>query len=96
MVAAKKAALAAALATTEASHHTKAYAKLSVPTFPKGGEMTNWIYALGTGVVAAGFYGDELEVTWRRECWSKSFDQLESSDLDGAKEQIRWTRFAFS
>ena len=89
MVAAKKAALAAALATTEASHHTKAYEKLSVPAFPKGGEMTTWIYSLGTGVVAAGFYGDELEVTWLREFWSKSFDQLESSDLEGAKEQIR-------
>ena len=95
-VAATKAALAAALATTEASHHTKAYEKLSVPSFPKGGEMTNWIYSLGTGVVAAGFYGDELEVTWLRECWSKSFGQLESSDLDGAKDQIRWKRLDFS
>ena len=35
VAAAKKAALAAALATTEASHHTKAYEKLSVPPFPK-------------------------------------------------------------
>lgn len=55
VAAAKKAALAAALATTEASHHTKTSEKLSVPAFPKGGEMTNWIFSLGTGVVAAGF-----------------------------------------
>ena len=96
VAAAKKAALAAALATTEASHHTKAYAKLSAPSFPKGGEMTNRIYSLGTGVVAVGFYGDELEVTWIRECWSKSCDQLGSSDLDGAKDQIRWKRLDFS
>ena len=96
VAAAKKAALAAALATTEACHHTKASEKRSVPSFPKGGEMTNWIYSLGTGVVAAGFYGDGLEVTWIRECWTKSFDQLESSDLDGAKEQIRWKRLDFS
>ena len=68
--------MAAALASSEASHTTKAYEKLSVPAFPKGGAMTNWIYSLGTGDVAAGFYGDELEVTWLRECWSKSFDQL--------------------
>ena len=54
--------------------------------------MTNFIYSLGTGVVAAGFFGDELEVAWLRECWSKTFDQLESSDLDGAKYQIRWKR----
>ena len=58
--------------------------------------MTNWIYSLGTGVVAAGFYGDELEVAWLRECWSKSLDQLECSDPEGAKEQIRWKRFDFS
>ena len=63
-----------------------------MPSFPKSGEMTNWIYSLGTGVVAAGFFGDELEVAWLRECWSKTFDQLESSDLDGAKYQIRWKR----
>ena len=55
VAAAKKAALAAALATTEASHHTKTSENLSVPAFPKGGEMTNWIFSLGTGVVAAGF-----------------------------------------
>ena len=55
VAAAKKAALAAALATTEASRQTKAYGKLSVPSFPKIGEMTNWIYSLGTAVVAAAF-----------------------------------------
>ena len=43
-----------------------------------------------------GAYGDELEVTWLRECWSKSFDQLECSDLDGVKDRIRWKRFDFS
>ena len=43
-----------------------------MPSFPKSGEMTNWIYSLGTGVVAAGFFGDELEVAWLRECWSKT------------------------
>ena len=96
MVVAKKAALAAALATAEASHHTKAYEKLSAPSFPKCGETTNWIYSLGTGVVAAGFYGDEFGVTWLRECWSRSFDQLECSDLEGAEDQMRWQRLDFS
>ena len=58
--------------------------------------MTNFIYSLGTGVVAAGFYGDELEVTWLRECWVKTFNQLQCSNLDGAKDQIRWKRLDFS
>ena len=35
-------------------------------------------------------------MTWLRECWSKLFDQLESSDLEGAKDQIRWKRLGFS
>ena len=51
--------------------------------------MTNWMYYLSTGIVVAGFFGDELEVTWLRECWAKAFDQLESSYLDGAQDQIR-------
>ena len=58
--------------------------------------MTNWIYSLGPGVVAAGFYGCELEVAWVRECWPKSFDQLECPDLDGVKDRIRWKRFDLS
>ena len=88
VAAAKKAALAAALATTEASHHTKAYEKRSEPPFPKGGEMTNWIYSLGTGDVAAGFYGDELEATWLRECWSNRVISLKALTLMVPRSRI--------
>ena len=80
--AARKAAQAAAAAATEHSQNNKAYAKLSVPSFPKSGEMTNWVYSLGAATVVSGCYGDELEVRWPRERWSKSFDELECSDVD--------------
>ena len=63
---AKKAALGAALASSEASHRTKANEKLSVPSFPKSDEMTNWVCALGVATVVSGFIGDELEVKWLR------------------------------
>ena len=42
--AAQKAALVATLASSESSHSTKAYEKLSMPSFPKSGDMTNWMY----------------------------------------------------
>ena len=83
--AAKKAALAAALASSEASHNTKTYEKLNAPSFPKSGEMTNWMYSLSTALVAAGLCG-----------WTKAFDQLECSSMDGAKDQIRWKRLDLS
>ena len=54
--------------------------------------MTNWRYSLGTATVVSGCYGGELEVTWLRECWKKSFDDLVCYDLIGTKEQIRWKR----
>jgi hypothetical protein len=88
--AARKAAQAAATAATEHSQNNKAYEKLSVPSFPKSGEMTNWIYVLGTATVVSGCFGDELAAKWPRECWSKSFDDLECSDLDGTVDQTRW------
>ena len=51
--AARKAAQAAATAATEHSQNNKAYEKLSVPSFPKSGEMTNWIYSMGTATVVS-------------------------------------------
>ena len=64
--AARKAAQAAATAATEHSQNNKAYEKLSVPSFPESGEMTNWIYSIGTATVVSGCFGDELEVKWLR------------------------------
>jgi hypothetical protein len=58
--------------------------------------MTNWVYSFGTATVVSGCVGDELEVKWLRECWTNSFDQLESSDLDGTGDQTRWRRPDFS
>ena len=58
--------------------------------------MTNWVYSLGTATVVSGCFGDELEVKWLRECWSKSFDDLECSDFDGTVDQTRWRRLDFS
>ena len=78
------------------AHHAKAHGKFSVPAFRKGGEMTNWLYSLGTAAVVSGYYGDEKELVWLRECWAKTFDELAHSDLDGAKYQIRWRRFDFA
>ena len=57
--------------------------------------MTNWIYSLGAATVVSGCFGDELEVKSLRECWSKSFDDLECSDLDGTVDQTRWRRLVF-
>ena len=94
--AARKAAQAASLAATEHSQNNKAYEKLSVPSFPKSGEMTNWVYSLGTATVVSGCFGYELEAKWLRECWSKTFDELECSDMDGVHDQVRWTSLAFS
>ena len=71
--AARKAAHSAATAATEHSQNNKAYEKLRVPTVPKCGETTNWMYSLGTATVVSGCFGEELEVKWLRECWSKSF-----------------------
>jgi hypothetical protein len=88
--AARKAAQAAATAANEHSQNNKAYENLSVPSFPKSGEMTNWIYSLGTATVVSGCFGDKLEVKWLRECWSKSFNDLECSDFDGTVDQTRW------
>ena len=58
--------------------------------------MTNWICSLGAATVVSGCFGDELEVEWLRECWAKSFDELECSDLDGTVDQTRWRRLDFS
>ena len=51
---------------------------------------------MGTATVVSGCFGDELEIQWLRECWSKSFDSLECSDLDGTVDQTRWRRLDFS
>ena len=64
--AARKAAQAAAAAATEHTQNNKAYEKLSVPSSPTSGEMTNWVDSLGTATVVSGCYGDELEVQWLR------------------------------
>ena len=53
--AAEKAAQDAAAAASDMSQNAKANEKLSVPAFPRNPEMTNWIYSLGTAVVAAAF-----------------------------------------
>ena len=62
----------------------------------QSGEMTNWVYYLGTATVVSGCFGDELEVKWLRECWSKAFDELECSDMDGTHGQVRWKRLDFA
>ena len=56
--AARKAAQAAAAAATEHTQNNKAYEKLSVPSFPKSGEMTNW-------VLLPGYCDCRLRVLWR-------------------------------
>ena len=58
--------------------------------------MTNWIYSLGTATVVSRCYGDELEVKWLSDCWNKSFDKLECSNLDGTSGQTRWRILDFS
>ena len=54
IIAARKAAHGAAQVASDMTHNTKAYEKLSVPAFPKGGEMTNSIYPLGTSALSPG------------------------------------------
>ena len=90
--AAKQATQAAAIAASDMTHNTKAYGQLSVPACPKSGEVTNLVYSLGTATVVSGCDGDELEVAWLRECWRRSFDELECSDMYRVKDQIRWKR----
>jgi len=91
---ARKAAHAAAI---ERSINHKVYEKLSVHPFPRSGDMTNWIYSLGIATVCSGNIGDEQEVIWLRECWTKSFAQLEQSELDGStSEEWRWKRLDFA
>ena len=55
--------------------------KNNVPTFPKNGGMTNLLYTPCPYSVVAGCFGDELEVKWLREGWTKSCGDLESSDM---------------
>ena len=50
---AKKAAHVAALAASDLTHNTKVYKKLSVPSLPKGGAMTNWMYSCGAETVVS-------------------------------------------
>ena len=70
----KKAAQVVAIAASEHSLRNKAYAKLGVAALHKNGEITNSIYTLGIYTVMVGGFGDELEIKWLRECWSKSFE----------------------
>ena len=51
---------------------------------------------MSTAIAASPFFGDELEVAWLRECWVKTFEQLECSDMARAKEQIRWKKLDLS
>ena len=50
---------------------------------------------MATEAVVAGCYGDEKEVTWLRECWSKSCEELEISDLAGQTDRLRWKKVRF-
>ncbi|MFM7982181.1 MAG: hypothetical protein ACKPKO_22965 [Candidatus Fonsibacter sp.] len=55
------------------------------------------MYFLGIATVCSGNIGDEQEVIWLRECWTKSFEQLEQSELDGGtSEEWRWKRIDFA
>ena len=58
--------------------------------------MTNWVYNLGIAIDVAGNFGDEIEVKLLRGCWSKSFDDLECSDMFGYADQLRWKRLDFA
>ncbi|MFM7988286.1 MAG: hypothetical protein ACKPKO_54130, partial [Candidatus Fonsibacter sp.] len=89
VTAARKASQAAALA--HSMSHSKTYEKLNVPRFPRSGDMTNWTYYLGIATVVAGGFGDEQEVKWLSECWSKS-SELGGNPSDG----WRWKRLDFS
>ena len=43
--------------------------------------MTRWFYALGVATVVSGNYGDELEVKWLHDCWTKVFDERADSSI---------------
>ena len=59
--------------------------------------MTNWIYSLGINTVCSGSFGDQQEVIWLKECWLKTFEQLEQSELGSSTvEDWRWRRLDFS
>ncbi len=74
------------MAASEHSQNNKYYEQLSVIVLPKNsGEMTNWVYSLGTATVVSGCFGDNLE--------ADSFDELDDSDMDGVHDQFRWKRF---
>ena len=66
----------------------KTYEKMNAPAFPKGGEMANWLYSLGTSAVVSGIFRDEFEVAWLRECWAKSFEELGDSGMEGAEDHL--------
>ncbi|MFM7978400.1 MAG: hypothetical protein ACKPKO_03710, partial [Candidatus Fonsibacter sp.] len=59
--AAHRAARAAAM---EHYMNHKAYEKLNVPSFPRSGDMTNWVYTLGINTVCSGSFGGQSEVIW--------------------------------
>ena len=63
-----------------------AYEKLGVPSFPKSGEMQNWMLAFGQACCIAGGYIDRLELQWLKECWGLSVEDLRDSTSGG-----RWT-----
>ena len=96
LVAARKAAQSVAIAASDMGQNVKAYEQKNVPAFPKGGEMTNWVYSLATAAVVSGNFGDELEVTWFRECWTKSFEELEYSNMEVPEDPLRWKRLDFA
>ena len=58
--------------------------------------MTNWLCSLGTSAVVSGNYGDELEFTWLRECWKKSFEEFEDSDMEVIEDHLRWKQLDFA
>ena len=88
----RKAVHVAARVAPDMTHNSAAYEKMRIPSCPTGGAMTNWVYSLGIVAVVSGCYGDELEVTWLRECWHKTFDAFESSDLYVTEGPVRWNR----
>ena len=58
--------------------------------------MTNWMYSLGLSADVSGCYGDELEVTWLRECWRTACDELENVRMEVTEDPIGWKRLDFS
>ncbi|MFM7988978.1 MAG: hypothetical protein ACKPKO_57665, partial [Candidatus Fonsibacter sp.] len=75
----------------------KAYDIWNDSSCPRSGDMTNWIYTLGINTVCSGSFGDQQEVIWLKECWSKAFEQLEQSALGNITvEDWRWRRLDLS